>query len=97
MAFGVLVQTWGVLWRPLGVKPEPEGQIDHITAIFRLHNFLQDKHVTPVVVAEEYEESCGRRPSLSPNSGDVMPENFGTDFVYASRRARDMKTRAALT
>lgn len=67
MAFGVFVQAWVKTRGP--------------TDFLRLHNFPHDEHVTPVVVAEEDEESRGRGPSLNPDNGDgdvMLPEGQRT-------------------
>ncbi|CAM9315284.1 unnamed protein product, partial [Ascophyllum nodosum] len=42
-SFGILVQTWGILWKPLRVKFT--GRADVVNAVCRLHNFLRDEGV----------------------------------------------------
>ncbi|CAB1097557.1 unnamed protein product [Ectocarpus sp. CCAP 1310/34] len=59
--FGILVSTWGILWRPLRVQFG--GRADLITAHFHLHNFLQDEKVAPIQLAEE--DSCSGRNRLA--------------------------------
>lgn len=63
-SFGILVSTWGILWRPLRVQYAGRG--DLITALFRLHNFLQDEKVGLVRMSEEDESTRRRRPTLDP-------------------------------
>jgi len=43
-AFGILVRHWGILWRPLEMKPKRRAPI--IGACMRLHNFCIDKKLT---------------------------------------------------
>jgi hypothetical protein len=42
-AFGILVRRWGILWRPLEMKPKRRAPI--IGACMRLHNFCIDKKI----------------------------------------------------
>lgn len=52
-SYGILVSTWGILWRPLRVQYAGRG--DLITALFHLHTFPRDEKVDPVQVSEEDE------------------------------------------
>ncbi|CAN0370138.1 unnamed protein product, partial [Ectocarpus sp. 12 AP-2014] len=38
-AFGILVKTWGILWKPLAIRLDRVGHV--MNAIVRLHNFLR--------------------------------------------------------
>ena len=52
-AFGMLINTWGVLWRPLAVRFDRRAPL--LSALIRLHNFRIDcnlgetKHITKVI------------------------------------------------
>lgn len=59
-SFGLLVATWGILWRRLGVQFA--GRPDLITALFHLHNFLRDEKIDGVKLAEEDAETGRGRP-----------------------------------
>lgn len=90
-SFGILVGTWGILWRPLRVKYT--GRTDLITALFRLHNILQDEKVTPVQACDEDDESGMGRPSFSEEK--TLPEEWQTDAPKPSRSG-ETPVRAAL-
>lgn len=60
-SFGLLVATWGILWRRLAVLFA--GRPDLITALFHLHNFLRDEKVDGVKLAEEDAETGRGRPT----------------------------------
>lgn len=62
-SFGLLVSTWGILWKPLRVQYLGRG--DLVTALFYPHNVLQDEKVAPVQLAEEDEKTGCGRPVLS--------------------------------
>lgn len=62
-SFGILVSTWGILWRPLRVSLA--ARPDLITALFHLHNFLQDEKVAEIRMEEEDAKSGEGRPVLS--------------------------------
>lgn len=91
-AFGILVGTWGIFWRPLAVQFE--GRADLITAVFHLHNFLRDEGVQPIRPAEEDSEGRLARPRLS--SSRTLPRSFETERRQAPRRTGDPLTRVAL-
>lgn len=81
-SFGILVSTWGILWRPLRVQYAGRG--DLITALFHLHNFLQDEKVAPVQIAEEDATSGRGRPALT-SGRRTLPENWQTSEPVPSR------------
>ena len=90
-SFGILVSTWGILWRPLRVNFA--GRTDLITALFRLHNFLRDEQVTPVHMSDEDEESGRGRPVLSEER--TLPPDWQTNAPKPSRSG-ETPTRAAV-
>lgn len=90
-SFGILVGTWGILWRPLRVQFS--GRTDLIKALFHLHNFLRDEKVTPVQMEDEDEESGQGRPEVSPLGG--LPPEWHTDGPTPSRSG-EIPIRAAL-
>lgn len=94
-AFGILVGQWGILWRPLRVKFA--GRPNLIKALFRLHNYLRDEKVQPVLASEEDAESGRHRPHLAED--DTLPAVFHTTSKAVSqpKRSGDVATRMALT
>lgn len=60
---GVLVSTWGILWRPL--RLQFGSGTDLLCALFRLHNSLQNEKVTLVHLTDRDEESGRGHPPLS--------------------------------
>lgn len=80
-SFGILVATWGILWRPLRVQYA--GRTDLITALFHLHNFLRDENVKPVQLSDEDEESGRDRPELSKQR--TLPPEWQGDQPKPSR------------
>ena len=50
-SFGILVPTWGILWKPLGVGFA--GRTDMIVALFHLHNVCRDEQTSVIAVEEE--------------------------------------------
>ena len=61
-SFGILVSTWGILWKPLRLQFAGRGNL--IECLFHLHNFLRDEKVEPIRPEEESEESREDRPEL---------------------------------
>ena len=49
-AFGILVQRWGVLWRPLRCRFDRRAPL--IGACMRLHNFCIDRRIIEETVVE---------------------------------------------
>lgn len=97
-SFGILVSTWGILWKPLSVAFS--GRSDVIVAVFRLHNFCRDEQ-TPEVAAEEEDSETGMgRVQLAP--GGVLPRSYKSAVVPTGSgavkptRSGDTPTRAAL-
>ncbi|CAB1100982.1 unnamed protein product [Ectocarpus sp. CCAP 1310/34] len=84
-SFGILVSTWGILWRPLRVQFA--GRADLITALFHLHNFLQDEKVSPIQVAEEDSRSGRNRPALCATQR-TLPDGWQTEQPAPSRSGR---------
>ncbi|CAN0024068.1 unnamed protein product [Pylaiella littoralis] len=93
-SFGILVSTWGILWRPLRVQYAGRG--DLVTALFHLHNFLQDEKVSPIMPAEEDATSGRGRPTLSSTSR-TLPGNWQTSEPGpAPSRSGETPMRAAI-
>eukprot|EP00903_Cladosiphon_okamuranus_P014793 g13704.t1 len=90
-SFGILVGTWGILWRPLRVQLSDRTNL--ITALYHLHNFLQDEKVTPIQPTDEDEESGLGRPALDKQG--TLPPEFHTISPKPSRSG-ETPTRAAL-
>ena len=90
-SFGILVSTWGILWRPLRIQFG--GRTDVVYALFRLHNYLQDEKVTPVHLEDEDEESGQRRPVLTKKK--TLPDEWKTEAPKPSRSG-ETPVRAAL-
>ena len=80
--FGILVSTWGILWRPL--RMQYVGRGDVISALFHLHNFLQDEKVDPIHMSEEDEVSKRDRPALCPVTR-TLPAGWKTTEPAPSR------------
>lgn len=99
-SFGILVATWGILWRPLRVKFAGRG--DLIIALFHLHNFLRDEGVEPVRMAEETIPDQGVRPVLAEN-GSLPAADYETEQepnpedMPLPSRSGETPTRLALT
>lgn len=91
-SFGILVSTWGILWRPL--RMESAGRGDLITALFCLHNFLQDEKVAPVQMSEEDENTRRDRPTLCPVNR-TRPDDWQT-AEPAPSRSGETPMRAAI-
>ncbi|CAB1105800.1 unnamed protein product [Ectocarpus sp. CCAP 1310/34] len=81
-SFGILVSTWGILWRPLRVQYG--GRADLITAFCHLHNFLQDEKVAPIQLAEEDSPSGRNRPALYATQR-TLPAGWQTEQPAPSR------------
>ena len=90
-SFGVLVQTWGILWKPLRVKFT--GRADVVNAVFRLHNFLRDEGVQPITAEEAAWEQTGP-PPLDRNG--CLPEYFVTNFSSAPKKSGEVSRREAI-
>ena len=90
--FGILVQTWGILWRPLRVQFA--GRSDLIAALFRLHNFLRDEGVGPVRPNEESPKARRARPVVD-NDGR-LPEKYVTHSAGIPRKAGETPRREAI-
>ncbi|CAB1097923.1 unnamed protein product [Ectocarpus sp. CCAP 1310/34] len=90
-SFGILVSTWGILWRPLRVQLG--GRADLITALFHLHNFLQDEKVAPIQLSEEDSRSGLNRPALCATQR-TLPDGWGTE--PAPSRSGETPARAAI-
>ena len=90
-SFGILVQTWGILWKPLRVKFT--GRADVVNAVFRLHNFLRDEGVQPITAEEAAWEQTGP-PPLDRN--ECLPEYFVTDFSSAPKKSGEVSRREAI-
>lgn len=86
-SFGILVSTWGILWKPLRVQFA--GRADLIRALFRLHNFLRDEQVTPVSREEESELTGRNRPELE---NGVLPTRYKVTSTENSKRTRSGET-----
>ena len=82
-SFGILVQTWGILWRPLIVSFA--GRADLIAALFRLHNFLRDEGGGPVRLNEEAPNARRARPVVD-NDG-CLPERYTTHTAGVPRKS----------
>lgn len=91
-SFGILVSTWGILWRPL--KVQYAGRGDLIKALFHLHNFLQDEKVDPILSSEEDARSKRGRPTLDPVTR-TLPAEWQTSEPAPSRSG-DTPTRSAI-
>ena len=91
-SFGILVSTWGILWRPLRVQFA--GRADLITALFHLHNFLQDEKVSPIQLAEEDSRSGRNRPALCATQR-TLPDGWQTEQPAPSRSG-ETPARAAI-
>lgn len=91
-SFGILVSTWGILWRPLRVRYAGRG--DLIKALFHLHNFLQDEKVAPVHLSEEDEITGHGRPVLNPTRR-TLPTDWQTSEPVPSRSG-ETPARAAI-
>ncbi|CAM9836045.1 unnamed protein product [Ectocarpus sp. 4 AP-2014] len=90
-SFGVLVSTLGILWRSLRVQFQ--GRADLITALFHLHNFLQDEKVAPIQLAEEDFRSGRDRPALCA-AQRTLPDAWQTE--PAPSRSGEAPARAAI-
>ena len=64
-AFGILVQRWGILWRPLRCRFDRRAPL--IGACMRLHNFCIDERVVEETVIEH---GCGE---VQPNRWEPAP------------------------
>eukprot|EP00904_Undaria_pinnatifida_P010124 jgi/Undpi1/6241/HiC_scaffold_20.g08725.m1 len=62
-AFGILVQIWGILWKPLRISFDRRAK--PIRALFHLHNFCIDER--PKLIRREHEKKKDRpfRPILN--------------------------------
>lgn len=91
-SFGILVSTWGILWRPL--KVQYSGRGDLVKALFHLHNFLQDEKVGLVLMSEEDKWTGRGRPTLDPATR-TLPDDWQTSEPAPSRSG-ETPTRAAI-
>lgn len=92
-SFGILVGTWGMLWRPLRVQFR--GRDDLVTALFHLHNFLRDENVRPVHESEEDVLFNGVRPQLTEDRRTLPPESQ-PQTVPAPSRSGESPMRAGI-
>ncbi|CAB1103261.1 unnamed protein product [Ectocarpus sp. CCAP 1310/34] len=90
-SFGILVSTWGILWRPL--RMQVGGRADLIIALFHLHNFLQDEKVAPIQLSEEDSRSGLNRPAICATQR-TLPDGWGTE--PAPSRSGETPARAAI-
>ena len=97
-SFGILVSTWGILWKPLGVGFA--GRTDMIVALFHLHNFCRDEQTSVIAVEEEDTETGKGRVQLA--TGGVLPSSYKSVVqptgppAAKPTRSGDTPTRAAL-
>ncbi|CAB1098416.1 unnamed protein product [Ectocarpus sp. CCAP 1310/34] len=90
-SFGILASTWGILWRH--PRMQLGGRADLITALFHLHNFLQDEKVAPIQLSEEDSRSGLNRPALCATRR-TLPDGWGTG--PAPSRSGETQARAAI-
>ena len=69
-SFGILVPTWGILWRPF--KVSLAGRPGLVSSLFHLHIFLQDEKVCAIRAEEEGATSGKGRPAL-PGERTLAP------------------------
>ena len=92
-SFGILVQTWGILWKPIRLRHA--GRADIITSLFRLHNFLRDEMMELVRLDEEDTRSQALRPSLG-NDSRLPPGFKALTSSTGNTRGGETPTREAL-
>ena len=97
-SFGMLVSTWGILWRPL--SKGFAGRTDLIVALFHMHNFCRDEQ-TKAIAAEEQDHETGKGRILLATGG-ILPPACKSAVQPAGPAAKPTRsgetpTRAAIT
>ena len=91
--FGILVSTWGILWRPLSVGFA--GRTDQIVTLFHLHNVCRDEQTKVVVAEEEGYETRKRRVLLA--TGGVLTPAYKSAIQPAGPAAKPTRSGKTLT
>jgi DDE superfamily endonuclease len=90
-AFGMLVQRWGVLRRPLSAKVTPQKVNCLCMALCRLHNYCLNAHAKPNNEASTPTSANPESEDLNPLMQDnVMVELFGGVSLDKSRRPKEL-------
>jgi len=87
-SFGILVQRWGILWRPLRVAFDRRPKL--IRALFYLHNFCIDEG-SDLVDRDEEKKAKRLRPTTDDEGS--LPDAFPTAKPKRLKRSGEVDTR----
>ena len=88
-SFGILVQRWGILWRPLRVAFDRRPKL--IRALFHVHNFCIDEGSDLVDRDEEKTKTKRLRPTTDDEGS--LPDAFHTAKPKHLKRSGQVDTR----
>lgn len=91
-SFGILVQRWGILWKPLRVSFDRRTKL--IRALFHLHNYCIDEGSALLRRCDETKSVRKRRPKVSVSGR--LPAEFQTPQPKRPRRSGEVDMRREL-